>query len=173
MRRYLLVGVALVLAFAITGCGASKSAQTASNSGRGSSKPYPELRWGMPAFPGALDWPKTPNGYEISIESLVTNSLLEYEPDSKVKLGLASSVEHPDATTYVYHLRSVKFSDGKQMTAADVAFSLSRDFQLKESWIKPYWEGVASIATPNSSTVVVKPQAAKRGLRRRLPSPAR
>ncbi|MGA8353919.1 MAG: ABC transporter substrate-binding protein [Solirubrobacteraceae bacterium] len=156
MRRYLFVGVALVVALVVAGCGAGKSAQTASTGGKGSSKPYPELRWGTIAFSGPLDWPRNANGYEIYVQSLVTNGLLEYEADGKVKLGLASSVEHPDATTYVYHLRQVKFSDGKQMTAADVAFSLSRNLLLKESWTKPYWEDVASITTPSRSTVVVK-----------------
>jgi peptide/nickel transport system substrate-binding protein len=158
MRKYLCACTALVLMLAIGGCGASKgkSNETASNSGAGSSKSYPELHWGLITFPGKLDFNKTPYGQTVSIESLAVNSLMEYEPDGKVKPGLASSVEQPNPTTYVYHLRSVKFSDGKPMTAADVVFSLDRNLDDEESWTKSYWEGVASITAPNSSTVVVK-----------------
>ena len=155
MRKYAYGGLALVVALAVTACGGS--GQTARTlGGTGSSKPYPELRWGSLTFPGVLDWPRSPNGQELAVESLAVNNLMEFAPDGKVKPGLASSVEHPSATTYVYHLRSVKFSDGKPMTAADVVFSLERNITLKEAWLKPYWEDVASIAAPSSSTVVVK-----------------
>jgi peptide/nickel transport system substrate-binding protein len=158
MRKYMCACMALVLMLAIGGCGASKgkSNETASNGGAGSSKSYSELHWGLITFPGKLDFNKTPYGQTVSIESLAVNSLMEYEPDGKVKPGLASSVEQPNPTTYVYHLRSVKFSDGKPMTAADVVFSLDRNLDDEESWTKSYWEGVASITAPNISTVVVK-----------------
>lgn len=139
MRRYLCVGLALAVAFVAAGCGGSGQT-TPTSSSTGSSKPYPELRWGLPAFPSALDFQRNANGAEASVESLTVNTLMEYTPDGKVKPGLASSVEHPNATTYIYHLRSVKFSDGKPMTAADVVFSLERNITLKESWIKPYWK---------------------------------
>jgi peptide/nickel transport system substrate-binding protein len=158
MRKYLCVCVALVLMVAIEGCGASKGQpnQAASNGGTGLSKSYPQLHWGMTTFPGKLDSDRTPFGGTLSIESLAVNNLMEYEPDGKVKPGLASSVEQPNSTTYVYHLRSVKFSDGKPMTAADVVFSLDRNINDKESWTKSYWEDVASITARDSSTVVVK-----------------
>ncbi|MGA8353902.1 MAG: ABC transporter substrate-binding protein [Solirubrobacteraceae bacterium] len=103
-----------------------------------------------------IDFPRDPSGQELTVESLAVNGLMEFEPDGKVKLGLASSVEHPNATTYVYHLRQVKFSDGKPMTSADVVFSLERNTVLKESVLKPYWEEVASITAPNRSTVMIK-----------------
>ncbi len=159
MRKYLCMGLALVAALAIAGCGASKgkSNETASSAVTGSSKSYPELRWAaLPGLAGALDSLKTPEGEIFAVESLAVQSLMEFEPDGKVKPGLASSVDQPNPATYVYHLRAVKFSDGTPMTAADVVFSLDRNIDGKESWDKSYWEDVASITARNSSTVVVK-----------------
>ncbi|MGA8353870.1 MAG: ABC transporter substrate-binding protein [Solirubrobacteraceae bacterium] len=157
MRKYLFAGVALVMTLIVAGCGGSKGgSNTASNSGTGSSKPYSELRWGMTTVPGVLDWPRNPQIQLLVTESLAAQDLVEFEPDGKIKPALASSVEQPNPTTYVYHLKSVKFSDGKPMTAADVVFSLDRNIDAKESWVKIFWEDVASINAPNGSTVIIK-----------------
>ncbi len=159
MRKYVCGGVVLMMTLAIAGCGASNSNpnKTASNGGAtGSSKSYAELRWGMPTFPGDIDFNKTPYGQAIQVESLAVQGLMEFEPDGKVRPGLASSVEQPNPTTFVYHLKSAKFSNGRPMTAADVVFSLDRNVRDKESWTKSYWEDVASITARDSSTVVVK-----------------
>jgi peptide/nickel transport system substrate-binding protein len=158
MRKYLCASVALVLALAIAGCGGSKgkAGETASHRDAGSSKSYAELRWGMPTFPGTIDFYKTPYGQTFAAESLAVQGLMEFEPDGKVKPGLASSVEQPDPTTYIYHLKSVKFSDGAPMVASDVVFSLDRNIDGKEAWTKSYWTDVVSISAPNDSTVVVK-----------------
>ncbi|HEV7941520.1 MAG TPA: ABC transporter substrate-binding protein [Solirubrobacteraceae bacterium] len=159
MRKYVCVCVALALAVLIAGCGGSKgqSNETASKGGTGSSKSYPELRWGVLSFAGPVDWTKNVNSNSIAVvESLAVNNLMEFESDGKVKPGLASSVEQPDSTTYIYHLKPLKFSDGKPLTAADVVFSLNRDVHSPEAWTKTYWEDVSSITAQNSSTVVMK-----------------
>ncbi len=155
MRKYLYAVVALVLAVVVAACGGGKGASsTASNAGL--SKPYHELRWGVTDFPGVLDWNRNVQGEMLIVESLAVNNLMEFEADGKVKPGLASSVENPNPTTYVYHLKSVKFSDGKPMTSADVAFSLNRNLYAKEAWDKTYWSDVSSITTRGPSTVIVK-----------------
>jgi peptide/nickel transport system substrate-binding protein len=158
MRRYLCACIALVAMFGLAGCGGSKgqAGNAASKGGAGSSKSYAELRWGSLPVGGPLDWYKSPQGEVLAVESLAVQSLMQYEPDGSIKPGLASSVEQPNPTTYVYHLRSVKFSDGKPMTSADVIFSLDRAMNGKESWVKSYWTDVASITAPNSATVAVK-----------------
>lgn len=158
MRRFLCACAALALTLAFAGCGGGKgeSGKTASNGGGGSSKPYPELRVGLITFPGKLDWPRNPQISLIVVESLAANSLVELEPDGKLKPALASSIEKPNPTTYVFHLKSVKFSDGKPMTAADVVYSLNRTVNGKESWTKPFLADVASITARDSSTVVIK-----------------
>ncbi len=158
MRKWMCACAAAALMLVAAGCGGSgkSNSSTTPTSDVGSSKSYAELRWGMVPFSGAIDWDRYPLSEVISIESLTVESLMTYEPDGKVKLGLASSVEEPNPTTYVYHLKSVKFSDGKPLTAADAVFSLDRAINGKESWLKSFWEDVASVTAANSATVTVK-----------------
>ncbi len=158
MRKYGCAGVAVLLVLAVAGCGASKGTTTnAASGGAGSSKSYPELRWGLEGgFPAPIDCVKICYGQSATIESLAVQSLMVFEPDGKVKPGLAGSVEQPNPTTYVYHLKSAKFSDGNPLTAADVVFSLERSRSGKESVVKGQWADVASISAPNSTTVVIK-----------------
>jgi peptide/nickel transport system substrate-binding protein len=157
MKKYVCGIVAFALALALGACGGS-GGKGASNApvANGSSKSYPELRWGFTTFPGALDITRNVWNQIASIEGLVVTNLMEFGPGGKVQPGLASSTEQPNPTTYVYHLRSMKFSDGKPVTAADVVFSLDRNITAKESWTKAYWEDATSISAPNSSTVVIK-----------------
>jgi peptide/nickel transport system substrate-binding protein len=55
------------------------------------------------------------------------DSLLELDPNLKVVPRLAKSYETPDDKTYIFHLEeNVKFSDGTDLTADDVKFSLDR-----------------------------------------------
>ncbi len=156
MRKFVRVGVVLALAAAAAGCGSSKSGGVAPNGGVGSSKSYAELRWGVLAFGNKLEWRKELNTTVASIEGLAVQGLLAFEPSGKLKLALASSVETPDSTTYVYRLRpGVRFSNGKPLTAADVVYSL--DLNLgKESAVKGYWEDVSSVSARGKSAVIVK-----------------
>lgn len=158
MRKVVCACLALLLVgLAIAGCGSSKGGEsTKSGGGAGSTKTYAELRWGTLPWPGPLDCNKVCWGYTTVAESLAVQSLTEFEPDGKIKLGLASSVEQPSPTTYVYHLKSVRFSDGKPLTAADVVYSFQSGMFGKESVVKAYWSDVASVAARNSSTVVVR-----------------
>ncbi len=158
MKKFLCVGAACALVTVVAACGGSKgqSGGTASNGGAGSSKSYAELRWGTYAFGNKLEWRKVLGVAQASIEGLAVQGLVVFEPNGKLKPALASSMENPNATTYIYHLRSgVKFSDGKLLTAADVVYSL--DLNLgKESAVTGYWEGVSSVSAHGASTVVVK-----------------
>lgn len=157
-RCVLWVGAALLLPSLLAACGTSSgsSSGNAPSGGAGSSKQYSDLRWGMTPFNTTLDVTKDAWYTTYEIESLAAQGLLEFEPDGKLKLALASSDEHPNPTTYVYHLKSVKFSDGHPLTAADVVYSLDRNVNGKEAWAKSYFEDVASITASNNSTVVVK-----------------
>jgi peptide/nickel transport system substrate-binding protein len=161
MRKCLYTFLALLLGTIIVGCGASKARPTsnASSAGNevGSSKTYSEFRLGVPTFPHVLLFADTPN-YQVSeVQSLVTQSLVEFEPDGKVKPGaLTSSMAQPNLTTYVYKLRSgMKFSDGKPVTAADAVYSLNLDL-AKESWLATIWADVASVSAQGTSTIVIK-----------------
>jgi peptide/nickel transport system substrate-binding protein len=161
MRKYLCMGLVLMLAAFVAGCGSSGKGQsngTASNSGAegtGSSKQYPELRWGQLTFAGNINWTNNEPGQVALIESLAVQGLVEVEEDGKLKPCLATSIEHPNPTTYIYHIKSgVKFSDGKPLTVADVVYSLDQD--MKGLGTSPRWVDVASVSSRGDSTVVVK-----------------
>ncbi|HEV7941480.1 MAG TPA: ABC transporter substrate-binding protein [Solirubrobacteraceae bacterium] len=152
--KCLLGCVALTLAMVVAGCGSSNNGQSSSTAG--SSKSYAELRWGQAPFPGALDYQKTPWAQVADVESLAVQNLVEFQSNGTLKPGLASSIEHPNSTTYVYNIRSgVKFSDGHLLTVADVVYSLDQNL-AKESALKSYWADVASVNARGSSAVVVK-----------------
>lgn len=152
MKRRLFASLTmLVCAAAIAGCGASNSRQSS-----GASKPYAELRWGEQPFPGVLDWQKQAWNQIVQVESLAVQDLVEFEPNGTLKPGLASSIEQPDPTTYIYNIRrGVKFSDGHPLTVADVVYSLSQNM-ASESSTKALWAGVASVSARGNSAVVVK-----------------
>lgn len=60
-----------------------------------------------------------------------------------------------DGLTYTFHLRAAKFSDDSPVTAADVAFSLTRLRDDPQSaWSDPY-QIVKAIGTPDERTVVI------------------
>ena len=59
--------------------------------------------------------------------SCVAERLFYFDENSEVQSFLVESWEQEDDTTYVYQIRQdVTFSDGTQLTAEDVAFSLNR-----------------------------------------------
>jgi peptide/nickel transport system substrate-binding protein len=150
------MGAALVLAVSVAACGSNKGASTASHSEEGSSKPYPELRWGTYAFGSKLELRKELGEATAMIEGEAVQGLEAVEPDGKLKPALASSIEQPNSTTYVYHLKpGVKFSDGKPLTIADVLYSLKLDLG-NESAVKGFWEDVSSVSPQGSSAVVIK-----------------
>jgi peptide/nickel transport system substrate-binding protein len=156
MRKYLYMGTALVVAALVVGCGGGGKSQPGAT-GPGSPKSYAELRWGFPTFPGAIDWSKNQWYPVAAIQHLAVQNLVEFESSGKVKPGLASSIEQPTPTTYVYHIRSgLRFSDGTPLKVADVMYSLDRNLYGRESIVKPYWEDVAAISARGNSTVTIK-----------------
>ncbi len=155
MKKCLCASLAmLALAAAVAGCGASTGRQSGNQVG--SSKPYAELRWGDQPFPGIIDWQKQAWNQAVQVESLAVQDLVEFEPNGRLKPGLASSIEQPNPTTYVYNIRTgVKFSDGRPLTVADVVYSLDQNL-TEEATTKTLWEDVASVAAHGSSAVIVK-----------------
>jgi peptide/nickel transport system substrate-binding protein len=73
-----------------------------------------------------LDPPKAIGAEWINQLSLET--LLRFGPKGNLEPDLATSVTQPNPVTYIYHLRhGVRFWDGSELTAADVAYSLNAD----------------------------------------------
>lgn len=160
MRKCILVGAALALVVLVAACGgtAGKSVSTASTEAAGSSKPYPELRWGELAFPGRLNYyDNIQPPSDLTPQSLVTLTLVEFAPDGLIKKsGYLATNEQVNPTTYVYHLKTRKFSDGTPLTSADVIFSMRQHLYGKESPWGIFWKDMASVTAQGKSTVVVK-----------------
>jgi peptide/nickel transport system substrate-binding protein len=69
-----------------------------------------------PANPGWNNW----------LGQLYLETLVNLGPNDKLEPSLATSWAQTSPTTYIYHIRhGVRFWDGDQLTAADVAFSLN------------------------------------------------
>lgn len=156
MRRY--IGAAFAIAALVTGCGGGDHQQNggASHIAAGTSKPYAELHWGVTSLGDDLEFRKQVSNDTTSLERLVVQSLVEFRPDGKVTLGLAESVAHPNATTYIYKLRpGVRFSDGRPLTVGDVVYSLDLN-KGKESQTISYWKDVSSVTAVGDSAVMVK-----------------
>jgi peptide/nickel transport system substrate-binding protein len=160
MRKYLGACVVLALAVAVAGCGGGgKGISTNGIASRetGSSKQYADFRIGELVWTGAASVKTNPWIQAGEMESLVVQGLVEIGSDGHPKLGLATSVEHPTATTYIYHLRSgLRFSDGKPLTVADVVYSLELNKSTLAVSSYEAWQVAASISADGKSAVVVK-----------------
>ncbi|RJQ91200.1 ABC transporter substrate-binding protein [Amycolatopsis panacis] len=94
-------------------------------------------------------------GFALQVDSYVLEFLMKLSPQGKVEPNLAESVDRPDPATYVYHLRhGVKFSDGTEMTSADVANSLdyARNPKFPDS---SKYSAVKSVEARDQYTVAV------------------
>lgn len=114
------VSLALLVAAAttatVTGC-----------SGGGSSAKHESatLRVGSTAV-STLNYAKSNAGYASGLGELVLEPLLVLNDANSLSPWLAQSWSQPSPTTYVYQIRhGVTFSDGNELTAQDVAFSLN------------------------------------------------
>jgi peptide/nickel transport system substrate-binding protein len=85
----------------------------------------PLLTVGLPFSVASLD----PTKYGASqIDQFALETLLQFGPDGQLEPNLATSVAQTSPVTYVYHVRQgVKFWDGDELTAADVAYSLNHE----------------------------------------------
>ena len=81
----------------------------------------------------------------------------------------------PDGLTYTFKIRpGIRFHDGSPLTAADVKATYDKIISPPEgvrSIRKPYYEAIASIETPDPSTVVFKAKYASASLLGNLASP--
>ena len=67
----------------------------------------------------------------------IFDKLVQMDPDSKMIPGLATSWKVIDPLTWEFKLRKgVKFHDGSELTAEDVAFSIDRVAQIPNSPVR-------------------------------------
>jgi peptide/nickel transport system substrate-binding protein len=85
----------------------------------------------------------------------VFDELLRLTPDRRIVPNLAQSVTKPGPAVYVYHLHhGVKFWDGHELTADDVADSLNY-YRYPTFQTSAYYRSVKSIVPKGKYTVVV------------------
>jgi peptide/nickel transport system substrate-binding protein len=103
--------------------------------------------------------PGITTGYAVgAITANVFSALIRLGPRGEVLPQLATSWEvAPDGKTYTFRLRSnVRWHDGRPFSAADVKFSLDEIDGKFHGRFRLGYENVASIATPNPMTVVIR-----------------
>jgi peptide/nickel transport system substrate-binding protein len=116
------------------------------------------LVWGKPAEITGFDVHVAGTVASWEMYQMVYETLLTADENLKVQPALAESWEQTSPTSYVFKLRSgAKFSNGRPVTAADVAGSLQR---IKNPETASYWSAqlgtIARIETPDDQTVKVE-----------------
>lgn len=116
MKWYALITIAAV-AVLIAGCG------------KGQPKPAGNvLRYAIINLPTEFDPALVQDGDTIDLIQNIFEGLTTWGEDNRVKPNLATSWDLTNGgRTYVFHLKKgVKFHNGREMTADDVAFSINR-----------------------------------------------
>jgi peptide/nickel transport system substrate-binding protein len=89
------------------------------------------------------------------LDDLSLDTLYTYNTQGRLVPDLATSVTHPNAVTYVYHVRrGVKFWDGTQLTASDVVYSLNYQ-RAAGSRMSFFYSSVKSITAAGAYLVIV------------------
>ncbi|MBP2327209.1 peptide/nickel transport system substrate-binding protein [Kibdelosporangium banguiense] len=118
------------------------------------------VKWGIAeSEPESLDWIYDWDyGAGNQLASNLCEGLRRQNPDGSLGWALATGVRTPDPTTLVYTIRQgVKFTDGKPMTAKDVAFSLNRNVTASPASYWGLWyENVQSIEATSPTEVTVR-----------------
>ncbi|MEV0347370.1 ABC transporter substrate-binding protein [Nonomuraea sp. NPDC050680] len=116
------------------------------------------VTWALYRGTTSID-PITAGDYpEITVTSLMCESLFRQTPDGSVEPGLATRLDFPDPKTAVLTLRAgVRFWDGSPMTAEDVAFSIERNRDPKGGgyWV-PVLDRVTSVQASGPLEVTLK-----------------
>jgi peptide/nickel transport system substrate-binding protein len=171
------LATALLAAVLAAGCG--KSVQTGANGGGGgagaqaspaattqaqttyttpaATKDIDSFTWDLPyGEPTSLDPIKSYGDSENTVLANLCESLQRQNPDFTLSDGLAT-YKRVDDLTLTYTVRpGVKFSDGKPLTGADVAYSLNRNRQTKlgSYWQAPFYNNVKSITAKGDVVTV-------------------
>jgi peptide/nickel transport system substrate-binding protein len=144
MRRALTAAVVVAVALV------ALSSASASGSHSGVA---PLMKFGMVGGPNTLDLTRADTATWVTSASLET--LMTIDPSGKLKPWLAQSVTHPNRFVYIYHLRKgVKFWDGSELTAADVANSLNYE-RFPGALTQYLYGSVRNIVPKDRYTVVV------------------
>jgi peptide/nickel transport system substrate-binding protein len=116
------------------------------------------LAWGKSLEMTMLDPHTALVGSAWQLQYLVYDTLVTMGDHFEVQPGIAQSWEQPVPTTYVFHLREgVAFSNGRAMTADDVAGSIRRVVDPKfGSWWACQMGSIKRIHAADAKTVMIE-----------------
>jgi peptide/nickel transport system substrate-binding protein len=167
LRRPVPTAITITLALLLAACGGGgdgRATQPASLSSSGWTVQAPAAKgeldgftWALPFEATSLDPIKSWSYPENTILANLCESVVHLTPELKLEPGLASKVDVSDPNRVVLTVRDgVRFWDGSEMTAADVAFSLNRNLQPDlGGYFAPFWRNVGSVAVTGPSEVTV------------------
>jgi peptide/nickel transport system substrate-binding protein len=149
MNKRLSVAAAAVLGLALL-LGSVASSQGATGA---RSAVIPLLREGVVGSGGTLDPARNTTAFVLASFGLET--LMNWAPDGRLEPWLAQTISHPGPDIFIYHLRhGVKFWDGNELTATDVANSLNYE-RYPGSQLAFSFTTVKNVAATDRYTVVV------------------
>ncbi len=112
------------------------------------------IRIASPNPVASLDPIATAAAGDIGAYGQLYTHLLRKDADGKLQPGLAESwVISEDGLTYTFELRAAKFSDGSDITADDVAFSLTRVAKDKASSYPAGFAPIKEVTAVDADTV--------------------
>jgi peptide/nickel transport system substrate-binding protein len=166
-RRHAPTAITIALALLLAACGGSgddQATQPVSSASSGWAVQAPAatgeldgFTWALPFEATNLDPIKSWSYPENTLLANLCESVVHLTPELKLEPGLASKVDTSDPTRVVLTVRDgVRFWDGSEMTAEDVAFSLNRNLQPElGGYFAPFWRNVDSVAVTGPSEVTV------------------
>jgi len=116
--------------------------------------PARPLRIALHSDPLVLDPHLRNEALTYSVLRNLYEGLTAFDTEMRVGPALAASWENPNDLTWVFHLRpGVRFHDGRELTAADVVFSLDRARTLPASGFGSYVVAVDKVRALDRYTV--------------------
>lgn len=151
----LYVAVALTTTLTLAACGGGTSG---SATGGSTAEAPATLKVGLPAKVQTLDPDQAYNYADVNALALIGGTLYHLLPDGTVEPGLAASGEAAaDGLSWTFDLRpDLKFSDGTDLTAEDVAASYDRAMTDKASAYAGLVEKFEKVTAKDTDTLTIE-----------------
>ena len=121
---------------------------------RSAPSPARPLRVALHSDPLVLDPHLRNEALTYSVMRNLYEGLTAFDAEMRIGPALAASWENPNDLTWVFHLRpGVRFHDGRELTAADVVWSLERARTLPASGFGSYVVAVDKVRARDRHTV--------------------
>jgi peptide/nickel transport system substrate-binding protein len=116
-----------------------------------------ELRIGVAADVTSMDPHFLNIAPNVNIAWHVFDALTHVDENARLVPGLAASWKAVDPTTWEFKLRrGVRFHDGSELTAADVAFSIERTQAVPNGQMRTFTQRIVAVEIPDPYTIRLK-----------------